>query len=97
MAEDSVAEAADMAEGGVALVCQLLQTQHGTVTTVSERSLQELEDLIKPRTDTSAMESNGIMGKVYKLNRMPLNYFEVYKRKCQIQLAIADKENIISS
>ena len=45
VAQDPVAEAADVAEGGVALVAQLLQTEHGAVATVSEGCLQQLEDL----------------------------------------------------
>ncbi|TNN81358.1 hypothetical protein EYF80_008414 [Liparis tanakae] len=43
--QNPVTQAADVPEGGVALVSQLLQSQHGPVPTVCEGSLQQLEDL----------------------------------------------------
>lgn len=43
--QDTVTQAADVPEGGMALVSQFLQSQHGTVPAVCEGSLQQLEDL----------------------------------------------------
>lgn len=43
--QDAVAQAADVPEGCVPLVPQLLQTQHGAVAAVGEGCLQQLEDL----------------------------------------------------
>ena len=43
--QNPVTQAADVSEGGMSLVGQLLQSQHGPVPTVCERSLQQLEDL----------------------------------------------------
>ncbi len=43
--QNPVTQAADVSEGGMTLVSQLLQTQHGPVPTVCERSLQQLKDL----------------------------------------------------
>lgn len=45
MTQNSITQAADVSEGSVALVRQLLQAQHGPVSTVCEWSLQQLEDL----------------------------------------------------
>ena len=45
VAQHAVAEPADVPEGGVSLVPQLLQPQHGPVPAVRERGLKELEDL----------------------------------------------------
>lgn len=45
--EHPVAEPADVPEGRVALVPQLLQPQHWPVPAVRERGLQQLEDLVK--------------------------------------------------
>lgn len=45
MSQHSVAEPADVSEGSVALVPQLLQPQHGTVPAVRERSLEKFENL----------------------------------------------------
>lgn len=39
-----------MSEGGMTLVGKLLQSQHGSIPTVCERSLQQLEDLSKRDT-----------------------------------------------
>ena len=39
VSQDPVAEAADVSEGCMPLVSQLLQTQHGAITTVCERGL----------------------------------------------------------
>lgn len=43
--QNPVTQSANVPEGGVALVGQLLQSQHGSVAAVCERGLQELEDL----------------------------------------------------
>lgn len=43
--QNPVAEATDVSEGGMTLVSQLLQPQHGPIPTVCEWSLQQLEDL----------------------------------------------------
>lgn len=43
--QNAVAQSADVSEGGMTLVSQLLQTQHGSVSTVCEWRLQQLEDL----------------------------------------------------
>lgn len=48
--QNAVTKAADVSEGGVPLVGQLLQLQHGPVATVCEWSLQQLEDLCTRRT-----------------------------------------------
>lgn len=45
MAQHSVTKPADVSEGGVALVTQLLQPQHGAVTTVCEWGLEKFEYL----------------------------------------------------
>lgn len=43
--QNPVTQAADVSEGGMTLVGQFLQSQHGPVPTVCEWSLQQLEDL----------------------------------------------------
>lgn len=45
MAQHSVAKPADVSEGSVALVPELLQPQHGAVATVCERGLEKFEYL----------------------------------------------------
>lgn len=37
--QDPVTQAADVSEGGMTLVCQLVQTQHWPIPAVCERSL----------------------------------------------------------
>lgn len=43
--QDPVTQAADVPEGGMTLVSQLLQPQHGPIPAVCEGCLQQLEDL----------------------------------------------------
>lgn len=50
MTQNPITQAADVSEGGMTLVGKLLQSQHGSVPTVCERSLQQLEDLSKRDT-----------------------------------------------
>lgn len=45
MAQHPVAKPANMSERSVALVSKLLQSQHGTITTVCERGLEKFENL----------------------------------------------------
>lgn len=45
MSQHTVAQSADVPEGCMSLVTQLLQTQHGTITTVCEWGLKQLKDL----------------------------------------------------
>lgn len=45
MPQHPVAEPADVSEGSMTLVSQLLQAQHGAIAAVSERRLQQLENL----------------------------------------------------
>lgn len=45
MTQHSVAKPANMSERSVALVSKLLQSQHGTITTVCERGLEKFENL----------------------------------------------------
>lgn len=45
VAENSVAKPADVSKRRVALVSELLQSQHGAVAAVCERGLEEFENL----------------------------------------------------
>lgn len=56
--QDAVAEAADVSEGRVPLVPELLQPQHRAVPAVRERGLQQLEDLRAER------ESRNVIARV---------------------------------
>ena len=62
VAQHAVAEAADVAEGGVALVSQLLQPQHGPVAAVRERGLQQLEDLHTAPQGPGVTTGTGVTG-----------------------------------
>lgn len=45
MAEHSVTQPTDVPERSVSLIAKLLQSEHGPIAAVCERSLQELKDL----------------------------------------------------
>lgn len=57
VAQNPVAQSTDVSERGVALVSQLLQSQHRSVAAVRERSLQQLEDLHRGKQATCSYGS----------------------------------------